>query len=352
MFYGGIALGVVLMALSPTGTPANLTAYLFGSLLTTSSNDLYVFAALTAVVSLVTFVLRPRFFAVAQDEEYSRASGLPVAAYNIALSVLTAMTVVVSMRIIGLLLISALMILPNATGQLLGRSFAATSRWAVAIGVFSAIVGVTASFYGGTPSGATIVLVAIAAFLLASAVSTVSVRRARAAHAKAERHLHEHGPDCGHAAIAHGDHVGGPVDHGQLGGRHRRPEVDRVAAAEQVDQLVQLMPGPAAGAGGAAHLPGVIAAYTTLPVIGVPIKTSTLNGVDSLYSIVQMPKGIPVATVAINGGANAGLLAVEILALQDEALGRALHDYRVRMADEVLQKDSRLKKSGDRKSVV
>jgi len=101
-----------------------------------------------------------------------------------------------------------------------------------------------------------------------------------------------------------------------------------------------------AGAGGAAHLPGVIAAYTTLPVIGVPIKTSTLNGVDSLYSIVQMPKGIPVATVAINGGANAGLLAVEILALQDEALGRALHDYRVRMADEVLQKDSRLKKSG------
>ena len=207
MFYGGIALGVVLVSLSPSGTPANLTAYLFGSLLTTSSNDLYVFAALTAVVSLVTFVLRPRFFAVAQDEEYSRASGLPVAAYNIALSVLTAMTVVVSMRIIGLLLISALMILPNATGQLLGRSFAATSRWAVAIGVFSAIVGVTASFYGGTPSGATIVLVAIAAFLLASAISMVSVRRARAAHAKAERHLHEHGPDCGHAAIAHGDHV-------------------------------------------------------------------------------------------------------------------------------------------------
>ena len=65
----------------------------------------------------------------------------------------------------------------------------------------------TASFYGGTPSGATIVLVAIAAFLLASAISMVSVRRARAAHAKAERHLHEHGPDCGHAAIAHGDHV-------------------------------------------------------------------------------------------------------------------------------------------------
>jgi 5-(carboxyamino)imidazole ribonucleotide mutase len=71
-----------------------------------------------------------------------------------------------------------------------------------------------------------------------------------------------------------------------------------------------------AGAGGAAHLPGVIAAYTVLPVIGVPIKTSTLSGVDSLYSIVQMPRGIPVATVAINGSANAALLALQIIALR------------------------------------
>lgn len=101
-----------------------------------------------------------------------------------------------------------------------------------------------------------------------------------------------------------------------------------------------------AGAGGAAHLPGVIAAYTTLPVIGVPIKTSTLNGVDSLYSIVQMPKGIPVATVAINGSANAGLLAVEILALQDERLARALKEYRLKMAGEVMAKDQKLKSSG------
>ncbi|MEQ8175015.1 MAG: 5-(carboxyamino)imidazole ribonucleotide mutase [Syntrophomonadaceae bacterium] len=101
-----------------------------------------------------------------------------------------------------------------------------------------------------------------------------------------------------------------------------------------------------AGAGGAAHLPGVIAAYTTLPVIGVPIKTSTLDGVDSLYSIVQMPKGIPVATVAINGSANAGLLAVEILALQDEGLAKALQEYRLKMAGEVIAKDQKLKSSG------
>lgn len=101
-----------------------------------------------------------------------------------------------------------------------------------------------------------------------------------------------------------------------------------------------------AGAGGAAHLPGVIAAYTTLPVIGVPIKTSTLSGVDSLYSIVQMPKGIPVATVAINGSANAGLLAIEMLALQDEILSNKLTVHRSQLAAGVLEKDRRLKEIG------
>jgi phosphoribosylaminoimidazole carboxylase PurE protein len=101
-----------------------------------------------------------------------------------------------------------------------------------------------------------------------------------------------------------------------------------------------------AGAGGAAHLPGVIAAYTILPVIGVPIKTSTLSGVDSLYSIVQMPKGIPVATVAINGSANAALLALQILALNDEGLRDKLMLYRHKMAEAVLEKDRKLKDLG------
>ncbi|PKM76537.1 MAG: 5-(carboxyamino)imidazole ribonucleotide mutase [Firmicutes bacterium HGW-Firmicutes-15] len=101
-----------------------------------------------------------------------------------------------------------------------------------------------------------------------------------------------------------------------------------------------------AGAGGAAHLPGVIAAYTILPVIGVPIKTSTLSGVDSLYSIVQMPKGIPVATVAINGSANAALLALQILALKDESLREKLMLYRQKMAEDVLEKDRKLKDFG------
>ena len=101
-----------------------------------------------------------------------------------------------------------------------------------------------------------------------------------------------------------------------------------------------------AGAGGAAHLPGVIAAYTILPVIGVPIKTSTLSGIDSLYSIVQMPKGIPVATVAINGAANAALLALEIVALHDENISRQLLEYRQSMAAEVMKKDNLLKEIG------
>lgn len=101
-----------------------------------------------------------------------------------------------------------------------------------------------------------------------------------------------------------------------------------------------------AGAGGAAHLPGVIAAYTILPIIGVPIKTSTLSGLDSLYSIVQMPKGIPVATVAINGSANAAILAVEMMAIKDTGLREKLILYRQKMAQDVLAKDRKLKELG------
>lgn len=102
-----------------------------------------------------------------------------------------------------------------------------------------------------------------------------------------------------------------------------------------------------AGAGGAAHLPGVCAAYTTLPVIGVPIQTKALGGLDSLLSIVQMPPGVPVATVAINGAKNAGIIALQILALTDESLDSALKQYKARIADESRgkNKDARFKKS-------
>lgn len=97
-----------------------------------------------------------------------------------------------------------------------------------------------------------------------------------------------------------------------------------------------------AGAGGAAHLPGMLAAYTTLPVIGVPIQTSALGGLDSLYSIVQMPNGIPVATVAIGKAINAALLAIRILSTHDASLADKLEDYHEKMANESIDKTRNL----------
>jgi 5-(carboxyamino)imidazole ribonucleotide mutase len=101
-----------------------------------------------------------------------------------------------------------------------------------------------------------------------------------------------------------------------------------------------------AGAGGAAHLPGMVAALTPLPVIGVPVTTRQLQGVDSLYSIVQMPRGIPVATVAIGNAQNAGLLAVQILATSDPQLQSKIQQYRQDLAQTVLDKQDRLDKLG------
>ncbi len=124
---------------------------------------------------------------------------------------------------------------------------------------------------------------------------------------------------------------------------HRLPEQTAGYATTAAERGIQVI---IAGAGGAAHLPGVIAAYTVMPVIGVPIKTSTLSGVDSLYSIVQMPRGIPVATVAINGSANAALLALQILGVSDEELRSRLIVHRQQMAVEVMDKDSKLKEMG------
>ncbi|MGO9195913.1 MAG: 5-(carboxyamino)imidazole ribonucleotide mutase [Acidimicrobiales bacterium] len=121
---------------------------------------------------------------------------------------------------------------------------------------------------------------------------------------------------------------------------HRTPddtlEYSRSAAARGIEVII-------AGAGGAAHLPGVIAATTTLPVIGVPIALTNFDGLDSLLSIVQMPKGIPVATVAVDGARNAGLLAVRMLAIGDPALTSAIEGFAARLADEVRQKDAALR---------
>ena len=114
---------------------------------------------------------------------------------------------------------------------------------------------------------------------------------------------------------------------------HRTPEFFReyMASARQRGVGVVI-----AGAGGAAHLPGMAAAMTTLPVIGVPIRTSALGGLDSLLSIVQMPAGVPVATVAINGARNAALIAASILSLQDEGVRGRLEEFRRRQTEDVL----------------
>ncbi len=122
---------------------------------------------------------------------------------------------------------------------------------------------------------------------------------------------------------------------------HRSPQLAVDIASSAKDNGFGVIIG---AAGKAAHLAGVIAAHTILPVIGIPIKTSDLGGMDSLLSTVQMPSGIPVATVAINGAQNAAILAVQILALKDEDLAKKLYDYKKEMQDIVEKKDMELNK--------
>ncbi len=121
---------------------------------------------------------------------------------------------------------------------------------------------------------------------------------------------------------------------------HRTPEKMIAYGKEAAGRGIRVI---IAGAGGAAHLPGMLASVTTLPVVGVPVPLSRLDGLDSLLSIVQMPAGVPVATVSIGGAKNAGLIAVKILATSDDALRDALADYAASLAALVEEKNERLK---------
>ncbi|HEY3060418.1 MAG TPA: 5-(carboxyamino)imidazole ribonucleotide mutase [Chloroflexota bacterium] len=121
---------------------------------------------------------------------------------------------------------------------------------------------------------------------------------------------------------------------------HRTPDAMAAYAREAYARGLRVL---IAGAGGAAHLPGMLAAHTPLPVIGVPVATTSLNGLDALLSIVQMPRGVPVATVAVGGGANAGLLAVQILATSDAALFEQLRAYKEELAATARQQDADLR---------
>ena len=224
LFYGGIAGGVVLLSLAPEGQATNLDAYLFGAITTTGTGDVAVFAGITVVVLGVVALLGQRLYAVSDDEEYARAVGLPVLALNVVLAALVAATVVLSMRVVGLLLISALMIVPSAVAQLLSRSFRQTVYLACGIGLVVSVGGTSASYYAGTPSGGTIVLLAIALFLVVTAGVSVREVTGRRRHRRRAgvhtAHPHEHGAGCGHVPVPHGDHV--DYDHdGHLHAPHR-----------------------------------------------------------------------------------------------------------------------------------
>jgi zinc transport system permease protein len=181
LFYGGISGGVVLVNLSSSQSSRSLVSYLFGSLLTTSRQDLIVMGLLGVAVIAVTVIGRPWLFAVCHDEEFARVSGLPVRALNLTLAITTAVTVTVAMRAVGLLLVSALMVVPVATAQQVTRGFAATMGAGIGLGLLAAGGGIWISAYADTGPGATVVLLAIGGFFLVTVVASIvrSTRRRR-----------------------------------------------------------------------------------------------------------------------------------------------------------------------------
>ncbi|WP_406510822.1 metal ABC transporter permease [Streptomyces sp. NBC_00212] len=184
LFYGGMAGGVLFINLAPGGSTANLNSYLFGSLSTVSQSDVWAIGLLAAFVLAVTVGLRRQLFAVSQDEEFARVTGLPVRALNLLTAVTAAVTVTVAMRVVGLLLVSALMVVPVAAAQQLSRSFALTFAIAVAIGVTVTLSGTVVTYYEDVPPGAVIVLFTIAIFIVLTGLATpLAKRRARAAAA-------------------------------------------------------------------------------------------------------------------------------------------------------------------------
>ncbi|MEV5276459.1 metal ABC transporter permease [Streptomyces sp. NPDC051994] len=186
LFYGGMAGGVLFINLAPGGSTANLSSYLFGSLSTVAPSDVWAIGFLAAFVLVVTVGLRRQLFAVSQDEEFARVTGLPVRALNLLTAVTAAVTVTVAMRVVGLLLVSALMVVPVAAAQQLSRSFALTFAIAVAIGVTVTLSGTVVTYYQDVPPGAVIVLFTIAIFIVLTALATPLARRRARAGAAAQ----------------------------------------------------------------------------------------------------------------------------------------------------------------------
>lgn len=229
LFYGGIASGVMMAGIAGQGS-AGLSSFLFGSITSVSPADLWVIGILGTVILVLCIGLSPRLFAVAVDEDYARVLGIKVQWLNLLIVVLAAVTVTISMRTVGLLLISALMVIPVATSQQLFVGFKGAFFGAMGVGVLAAVLGTAGSFYLDSAMGATIVVAAIG-LLAISWVLAGPLRRRRnfipyvedhphgpQEHEPAEGHEDLHPHDPGMRLIQHGDHM----DYVHGGHRHAR----------------------------------------------------------------------------------------------------------------------------------
>ena len=216
LFYGGLAAGVLMASVAGQGAGA-LSSYLFGSLNTISVTDLWVVGSLAGLILLVALGLSPQFFAISADEDFARTLGLPVRLYNYVIVILAAITVTIAMRTVGLLLVSALMVIPVAAAQNIFSGFRKGMWGAMGIGFLSSAGGYLASIYADVAPGAMIVLITIAFFAASWPVASFIHRHVHprkddvdplpVPHLPTETHDHVHGPGCGHPSVHHGDHV-------------------------------------------------------------------------------------------------------------------------------------------------
>ena len=173
LFYGGIAGGVILIKLAG-GTTTNLTSYLFGSIVTVSVPDAWFSIVLAVVILLVGLGLRGPLFALCHDEEFTRSIGLPTGVLNVTIAVVAALTVSVSMRVVGALLVSAVMIVPVATAQLLSRSFVVTMRLSMGIGVVVCVTGLLTTYVVSASSGAMIVVLLVGLYAVVAVTTALA----------------------------------------------------------------------------------------------------------------------------------------------------------------------------------